>query len=172
MKNRERPLYVLVNKRGYKQGSNVLYEYGSPYSYIQGNLVEGPIDNIDSIIAYANASKNAANKYSVESFLKQLESFTPKNANYLNSLLNDALATTDVSLEVPMNIYAGTNENADLSNFATNQSFNIEEATLHSGGAIGADSMWDVIGSAFGLKNKRHYYHGEKNTSRQYRNKH
>lgn len=46
--------------------------------------------------------------------------------------------------------------------FATTQSFNIEEATLHSGGAIGADSMWDAIGSAFGLKKKRHYYHGEK----------
>lgn len=127
-KNRDKPLYVLVNKRGYKQGSNVLYEYGSPYSYIQGNLVEGPIDNIDSIIEYANASKNAANKYSVESFVKQLESFTPKKQDYLNNLLNDALASSDISFEVPsssmatiqepINIYAGTNENSDLSNFA------------------------------------------------------
>ena len=171
-KIRERPLYVLVNKRGYKQGSNVLYEYGSPYSYIQGNLVEGPIDNIDSIIAYANASKNAANKYSIEAFLKQLELFIPKKQDYLNNLLNDSFASLNASFDAvssntpimqeSINVYSGTNENSDFSNFATNQSFNIEEATLHSGGAIGADSMWDVIGSAFGLKNKRHYYHGEK----------
>ena len=36
------------------------------------------------------------------------------------------------------------------------------EYTNHSGGAIGSDTQWDVIGKEFGMVNNRHYYTGEK----------
>lgn len=31
--------------------------------------------------------------------------------------------------------------------------------TLYSGGAEGSDTMWDLIGRAYGLKTAIHYYH-------------
>ncbi len=34
--------------------------------------------------------------------------------------------------------------------------------TNHSGGALGADSKWDVIGRKYGFNNHVHYYHGSK----------
>lgn len=39
---------------------------------------------------------------------------------------------------------------------------NPAEFTNHSGGAIGSDTQWDVIGKEFGMVNNRHYYTGEK----------
>lgn len=39
---------------------------------------------------------------------------------------------------------------------------NPAEYTNHSGGALGADSMFDVIGREFGVTNHRHYYYGSK----------
>ena len=43
-----------------------------------------------------------------------------------------------------------------------NQSTALSEFTNHSGGAIGSDTEWDVIGSEFGMVNNNHYYTGEK----------
>ena len=34
--------------------------------------------------------------------------------------------------------------------------------TNHSGGAIGSDTQWDVIGKEFGMVNNKHYFTGEK----------
>lgn len=34
----------------------------------------------------------------------------------------------------------------------------ISQLTNHSGGASGADTMWDVIGSTYGMVKNRHYY--------------
>ena len=39
---------------------------------------------------------------------------------------------------------------------------NPAEYTNHSGGAIGSDTQWDVIGKEFGMVNNRHYFTGEK----------
>ena len=38
----------------------------------------------------------------------------------------------------------------------------MSEITNHSGGAVGADSMWDSIGRQFGVVNHNHYYYGNK----------
>lgn len=38
----------------------------------------------------------------------------------------------------------------------------ISAFTNHSGGAIGSDSQWDIIGSEYGMINNRHYYYGRK----------
>jgi predicted NAD-dependent protein-ADP-ribosyltransferase YbiA (DUF1768 family) len=34
--------------------------------------------------------------------------------------------------------------------------------TNHSGGAIGADSAWDILGAEYGMVNNKHYWYGEK----------
>lgn len=39
---------------------------------------------------------------------------------------------------------------------------NPKEYTNHSGGALGADSMFDIIGQEFGVTNHKHYYYGSK----------
>ena len=39
---------------------------------------------------------------------------------------------------------------------------NINDITNHSGGALGADSMFDTIGREYGFNNHIHYYHGNK----------
>lgn len=39
---------------------------------------------------------------------------------------------------------------------------NIQDITNHSGGALGADSMFDTIGREYGFNNHIHYYHGNK----------
>ena len=44
----------------------------------------------------------------------------------------------------------------------TNTLNNPVEFTNHSGGALGADSMFDTIGKEFGQENHRHYYYGSK----------
>jgi hypothetical protein len=36
------------------------------------------------------------------------------------------------------------------------------EYTLHSGGAVGADTEWGVVGQEFGITNINHYWHGNK----------
>jgi hypothetical protein len=38
----------------------------------------------------------------------------------------------------------------------------LSEYTNHSGGAIGSDTEWDVIGKEFGMVNNKHYFTGEK----------
>ena len=40
--------------------------------------------------------------------------------------------------------------------------YSLAEITNHSGGAVGADSMFDIIGREFGVVNHNHYYHGAK----------
>jgi phosphotransferase system IIB component len=35
---------------------------------------------------------------------------------------------------------------------------NLQTFTNHSGGAVGADTQWDVIGQQFGMVNNKHYY--------------
>jgi len=39
---------------------------------------------------------------------------------------------------------------------------NINDITNHSGGALGADSKFDIIGREYGFNNHIHYYHGNK----------
>lgn len=41
-------------------------------------------------------------------------------------------------------------------------STNPTDFTNHSGGAVGADSQWDIVGREFGVTKHNHYYHGEK----------
>lgn len=36
----------------------------------------------------------------------------------------------------------------------------LDDYTLYSGGAEGSDTMWELIGRAYGLKNIVHYFHG------------
>jgi hypothetical protein len=39
---------------------------------------------------------------------------------------------------------------------------NLINYTNHSGGALGADSEWDLTGQLFGVTNHNHYYYGKK----------
>lgn len=38
----------------------------------------------------------------------------------------------------------------------------LQDYCNHSGGAIGSDTEWDIIGSTFGMVNNKHYWHGTK----------
>jgi hypothetical protein len=51
---------------------------------------------------------------------------------------------------------------AKLSTQSTVTANNPAEYTNHSGGAIGSDTQWDVIGKEFGMVNNKHYFTGEK----------
>nr|DAN43749.1 MAG TPA: YspA [Caudoviricetes sp.] len=42
----------------------------------------------------------------------------------------------------------------------------LDNYILYSGGAEGSDTMWELIGKAYGLKTAVHYYHGSKITPR------
>ena len=59
-----RPVYQLVQKRGFKQGSNTLYEYGSNMTYIASNLVEVINDfSRDGMIRYIESHTELYNKF-------------------------------------------------------------------------------------------------------------
>jgi hypothetical protein len=52
----------------------------------------------------------------------------------------------------------GTNSVGPLQSQSTGQDNSVKDYTNHSGGAIGADTVWDKIGKEFGMVNNKHYY--------------
>lgn len=58
-----------------------------------------------------------------------------------------------------------TDSNGDMVMLKEQQSTvnnNPSQYTNHSGGALGADTQWDIIGAEFGMVNNKHYYSGSK----------
>lgn len=70
--------------------------------------------------------------------------------------LTDKFATTKVSQARALaDILNGTNEQKTYGVFEN-------LITLHSGGAIGSDSVWDEIGQKYGVQRRIHYHHEDK----------
>ena len=59
-------------------------------------------------------------------------------------------------------VYDETNNNLDNSEKSDTFVNSISDFTNHSGGAVGADTAWDIIGKKYGLVNNNHYYAGKK----------
>lgn len=54
-------------------------------------------------------------------------------------------------IDIAMGVYADVK---------TNEILNPETVTLHSGGAYGADTDWDIVGRKYGIKSVKHYRDG------------
>ena len=89
-KGNAQPVYQLVQKRGFKQGSNTLYEYGSNMTYIASNLVEVINDfSVDGIISYIKSHTEAYNKFNNDSIIEDLFTFIPNTD--INKTINDEI---------------------------------------------------------------------------------
>lgn len=121
-----------------------------------------PTENIKEFVAQAMADKN---------FQQILNSIPDKNVDTksLWQQLKDIVRKLIDSI-VDFNIEEGSLLASTLDNVmdlfsedivttsVESTSLNPKDFTNHSGGAIGADSMWDEIGKEFGMINNKHYW--------------
>lgn len=135
-----------------------------PYNIHRGSNKRGLITAIN---AEANALQ--AVKAEAESRIQLAQSrptVTPKPKTTQQapeaSVSNDQVEATDTDTETPTPVTAtaeaeaptGEAEASAVSDAGANS---IADFTLHSGGAKGADSAWDDIGTQYGLTKRNHY---------------
>ena len=159
------PVYAAVNKKGYRYKGHVITEYGL-YQGHAFNLMSIGVTSEDftngNIVNLINKSKNLS-----EEQKKQYSFIFGKNFRYITTLPSYTnLAISDMYRNIAEqedDSFENQDEELPLPNQEQIETENNpSEYTNHSGGASGADSIWDKIGREFGVINHRHYYQGER----------
>jgi hypothetical protein len=126
-------IYFKTGKKGIQTNNGRIYEYTfgeTKDSQIKENQLKNKVDVEKAI----NEVTIAAVKYTPDYFIesKELESDLTKE----NEIIEDTVTNVQ-------------NESTP---------YDITTFTNHSGGAIGSDTQWDIIGKEFGMVNNNHYW--------------
>lgn len=161
------PIYLAVNKKGYRYKGHVITEYGL-YQGHMFNLINIGVTSEDftngNVINLINSSKNLSKdqktQYSI-TFGKKFNDISTLLSYHSSTFANSNNGTV---AEQEDDYFENQDEESPLLNQEQIETKNNpSEYTNHSGGARGADSIWDKIGREFGVINHRHYYQGERN---------
>lgn len=154
------PVYVAVNKKGYRYKGHVITEYGL-YQGHAFNLMSIGVTSEDfingNIINLINKSKNLSEEQ------KKQYSFTfGKNFRYITTLPSYTnLAISDMYrtiAEQEDDSFENQDEELPLSNQEQIETENNpSEYTNYSGAAPGADTVWAEIGKEFGIGKQRDF---------------
>ena len=153
----EYPVYQIVNKKGYKYRGHTITEYGRndwhkfnilPELYdFKSNMQSGQI-------------------------VKHIAGIEQMNPNYWSDLMELINGTVDVNdnnaaignksmIEEEIDSIDDVEPSIQVPTEKQIQPSSTEGYTNHSGGAVGADSVWGDIGKEYGVTSN-HYYHGER----------
>lgn len=154
------PVYVAVNKKGYRYKGHVITEYGL-YQGHAFNLMSIGVTSEDfingNIVNLINKSKNLSEEQ------KKQYSFTfGKNFRYITTLPSYTnLAISDMYrtiAEQEDDSFENQDEELPLSNQKQIETENNpSEYTNYSGAAPGADTVWTEIGKEFGIGKQRDF---------------
>ena len=154
------PVYLAVNKKGYRYKGHVITEYGL-YQGHAFNLMDIDVTSEDftngNIVNLINKSKNLSEEQ------KKQYSFTfGKNFRYITTLPSyTSLAISDMYrtiAEQEDDSFENQDEELPLSNQEQIETENNpSEYTNYSGAAPGADTVWAEIGKEFGIGKQRDF---------------
>lgn len=170
------PIYGLVGKKGYRHRGHTVTEYGVQTQFDFNKETEwNYTEAVNNPTQLASMSSNPGIWQSVKS-ITDLASY--QNYNYMQqnpqTVLEEDVENGEAVLEEKdepdttqiqqstqtINIYAGIKQNVQQT-----EDKNPDNYTLHSGGAIGSDSMWGQIAEEYGIPNtsdrQMHYYNGQ-----------
>lgn len=164
------PVYGRVPKKGYKYRGHQMVEYGSntrldfnqvDYWDYDGMLSSGydlskiasdyeklmweniQLQNVNELPSYREANY----------MFQEQERVYEEDVEDVNDDYNAPLEEKEEATEV---IEIKQTE-ISLNEIQKMKAIDLKDYTLHSGGAYGADTMWDIIGREFGLVNANHY---------------
>ena len=161
----------------------MFYQHGTGYSKYGFTKVLDPVDYVKEMQPAANSFLNnnlntavfeqVYNRMMIKSMFKN---YLVKADNYTDPKPLTQEEIDEMSAEANAAILAMGSIETELGQDDVNEDDPIEgptetsptptnaaaEYTNHSGGAIGSDTQWDIIGKEFGMVNNRHYYTGEK----------
>jgi hypothetical protein len=152
------PIYTADDRRGYRKNGKFVHQYGLDEYILKSNLEKDKIDTI------TEADKDVISKRFNGTFVE-----VNSNDLYFSKFQDmvDEVAEVDAIEEVVETskevtpVTPATLEKLDKLK-EEGEPITLADFTNNSGGAIGADSKWDQIGSEFGMINNKHYYHGKK----------
>jgi len=141
-------LEVAENTKDYESAANSLNDDLSEQGYSDAQI-DASMYEFSRLLSNSQLTKNNTTeelKTSVEAYSKVVMDTLLDN-NVSTDYFNEAVTTpTKVTTEAaPETLLT-----------------DMKDITNHSGGAIGADSMFDTIGREYGVINHIHYYHGSK----------
>ena len=154
------PVYLAVNKKGYRYKGHVITEYGLYQGHVF-NLMDIGVTSEDftngNIVNLINKSKNLSEEQ------KKQYSFTfGKNFRYITTLPSYTnLAISDMYRTIAeQEDYSFENQDEELP-FPNQEQIETEnnpsEYTNYSGAAPGADTVWAEIGKEFGIGKQRDF---------------
>ena len=170
------PIYGLISKKGYKYRGHTVTEYGVQTQFDfniepEWNYVEA-MNNPTQIADIAESSFAGMGDFWYD--VKPISSLvTYQNSNYLYSTIDTVIEDSNSDNDLPEftdNIpLQEVDEPAEEVQPSTQQTTNVinnpDNFTLHSGGALGADSMWGQIAEEYGIPNtpdrQMHYYNNQ-----------
>ena len=163
------PIYGLISKKGYKYRGHTVTEYGVQTQFDfniepEWNYTEA-MNNPTQIADMAESAFAGMGDFWYD--VKPISSLvTYQNSNYLHSMIDTVVEEDTQADNVPLE---EVDEPAEEVQPSTQQTINVinnpDNFTLHSGGALGADSMWGQIAEEYGIPNtpdrQMHYYNNQ-----------
>lgn len=157
-----KPIYSLITKKGIKHKGKVLVEpSGKVKSLLTvNNVLEFPNDWFKLNGAKYGIEHNLSLVPAVESgYTGEIEYLTSKL--FTTELLDEAVDKEDLPEDVSQHLapdeQVNLDKKSDESVSLVSESNNPADYTMHSGGAYGADTMWDEVARSFGISNINHY---------------
>lgn len=133
-------VYIPIAKKGYFKPGYVITEFSPEGTNISTNNLTERVDK-NKLSVFNETNEDGTPKYKA---FAAFAGFTP---------VDDIIVTSE---------YAPIVKEEQVVEENTDTTSNPSEYTNHSGGAIGSDHEWDVIGREFGITNHMHYYHENK----------
>lgn len=130
------------------RGKTTEFSIGNPFDWRVFGVGKATKMFIDWIISGNNYNVNEATESKRQDYLNKIKKSKGEKILYYSETGSPTHATV---LDYLINKYDwGDSTDGTLYNF-----------TMHSGGAIGADTQWASIGKEYGLVNINHYWHGK-----------
>jgi len=147
--------------------------FGNPFSSVQSEIDKGLIatkdtkEGVEKYIDWVINSQDERAKWIREQLDKGILKgkpiiyYTDKPAKNSISPSNETQPSHANALDYLINNWESViNQSVEANKMV--QPTSMSEITNHSGGALGADSMWDKIGRLFGVVNHKHYWANQK----------
>ena len=158
----EYPIYVAVDKKGYRKDAVSVIEHNVDKSMVKNNILPESFWGINKVSsdAYSNSMSMSP---SYNEYLSRVSVVKPFEFNidkdYDNNI--DENIVTDNSRIQSFKDSAVDTEYSDVIEQKI-PDYKMSEITNHSGGAVGADTAWDTIGKEYGMTNNNHYFMNNK----------